>query len=192
MLVYFNDTWSILRTFGLPILWTFDLFYGHLVYFTDIWSFYGQLVYFTDIWSIVWTFGTFSVLVRWTTKIWQPWSETPETPDSRIPNFPIRAATETFPFRHHLERRGTFGDFLLSVFTQPQPTVVREGRNLHQPKSGQPIFINQPLDSGKRGERVPIRKKLIFERFSSRNELIFERFSIRNKLMFERFQSGKT
>ncbi len=63
-----------------------------------------------------------------------------------------------FPFRHHLERRGTFGDFLKSVFhadTQPPPTIIREGRNLNQPKNGPPIIFNQPIDSGKRGERHP-------------------------------------
>jgi hypothetical protein len=38
----------------------FSVFYGHLVYFTDIWSilqtfglFYRHLVYFTDIWYIL-------------------------------------------------------------------------------------------------------------------------------------------
>jgi hypothetical protein len=47
-LVYFTAIWSILRPFG--------LFYGHLIYFTAIWSilrpfglFYGHLVYFTAI-----------------------------------------------------------------------------------------------------------------------------------------------
>ena len=66
----------------------------------------------------------------------------------------------SFPslFRHHLERRGTFGDFLKSVFkadTQPPPTVIREGRNLNQPKNGQQIVFNQPIDSSKSGERHP-------------------------------------
>jgi hypothetical protein len=48
------------------ILWTFGIFYGHLVYFMDIWYilwtfgiFYGHLVYFMDIWYILWTFGIF-------------------------------------------------------------------------------------------------------------------------------------
>jgi hypothetical protein len=64
--------WSILRTCG--------IFYGHLVYFMDIWSilwkfgllkaiwyilwafglFYGYLVYFMDIWYILWKCGIFS------------------------------------------------------------------------------------------------------------------------------------
>jgi hypothetical protein len=46
------------------ILWTFGLFYNHLVYFMDIWyilwtfgMFYGHLVYLMDIWSILWMFG---------------------------------------------------------------------------------------------------------------------------------------
>jgi hypothetical protein len=57
-LVYFTAIWSILRPF--------DIFYGHLVYFTAIWSilrpfglFYGHLVYFTAIWSILRPFDIF-------------------------------------------------------------------------------------------------------------------------------------
>jgi hypothetical protein len=49
---------------SLHILWSFDLFYGHLVYFMVIWSilwsfglFYGHLVYFMVIWSIFSRFG---------------------------------------------------------------------------------------------------------------------------------------
>jgi hypothetical protein len=68
------------------------------------------------------------------------------------------ASSLPYLFRHHLERRGTFGDFLKSVFradTQPPPTIIREGRNLNQPKDGQQIVFNQPIDSAKSGERHP-------------------------------------
>jgi hypothetical protein len=44
-----------------------EIFYGHLVYFTAIWSilrpfgiFYGHLVYFMVIWYILWSFGIFN------------------------------------------------------------------------------------------------------------------------------------
>jgi hypothetical protein len=47
MLVYFMDTWSILRYFVICILLTFDPFYGILLYFIDIWNFCGNLVYFS-------------------------------------------------------------------------------------------------------------------------------------------------
>jgi hypothetical protein len=59
MLVYFLDIWSILRT--LDIFWTFDLFYGHLEYFMDIWY-----LYFVVTWEI---FPFCYVVPR---KIWQP------------------------------------------------------------------------------------------------------------------------
>jgi hypothetical protein len=49
------------------ILWTFGIFYGHLVYFMDIWYilwtfgiFYGHLVYLMDIWYILCAFGIFN------------------------------------------------------------------------------------------------------------------------------------
>jgi hypothetical protein len=61
-LVYFTAIWSILLPFG--------LFYCHLVYFTAIWSillpfvlFYCHLVYFTAIWSILWPFGIYIFLL---------------------------------------------------------------------------------------------------------------------------------
>jgi hypothetical protein len=48
MLVYFMDTWSILRSFGIHILWTFGIVRGNLVYFPPFWYFVPR-------------------------KIWQPW-----------------------------------------------------------------------------------------------------------------------
>jgi hypothetical protein len=48
MLVYFMDTWSI--------LWSFVIFYGHLVYVVR-----GNLEYFSPFWYFV------------PRKIWQPW-----------------------------------------------------------------------------------------------------------------------
>jgi hypothetical protein len=46
------------------ILWSFGVFYGHLVYFVVIWCilwsfgvFGGHLVYFMVIWCILWSFG---------------------------------------------------------------------------------------------------------------------------------------
>jgi hypothetical protein len=49
MLVYFMAIWSIIRTFGIPILWLFGRFYGSLLNFFPFWY----------------------VVSR---KIWQPWA----------------------------------------------------------------------------------------------------------------------
>jgi hypothetical protein len=60
MSVYYVAIWSI--------LWSFGVFYRHLVYFMVIWymlwtflTFYGHLVYFSPFWYVV------------PGKIWQPW-----------------------------------------------------------------------------------------------------------------------
>jgi hypothetical protein len=51
---------------GIHIVWPFGLFYGHLVYFTSIWSilcpfglFYGHMVHYVSIWYILWLFSTY-------------------------------------------------------------------------------------------------------------------------------------
>jgi hypothetical protein len=62
--------WSILRSFGIHILWLFGTFcvhlvyfmvFGtfcvHLVYFMGFGTFCGHLVYFMVIWYILWSFG---------------------------------------------------------------------------------------------------------------------------------------
>jgi hypothetical protein len=41
---YFMAVWSILRPFGIGILWPFGLFYGHLVYLRPLGIFCGHLV----------------------------------------------------------------------------------------------------------------------------------------------------
>jgi len=56
--------------------------------------------------------------------------------------------------RHHLERRGTFGDFLKSVLgadTNPPDSAIRAGRNLNYPKSG-PYPYNLPYAEDKSSE----------------------------------------
>jgi hypothetical protein len=60
-LVYFMDIWYV--------LWTFGMFYGHLVCSMDIWyvlwtfgMFYGHLVCSMDIWYVLWTF----IYILWT------------------------------------------------------------------------------------------------------------------------------
>jgi hypothetical protein len=60
MLVYFTVIWSILRRFGIPILWP-----------------YGNCVYFSSLWYIV------------SRKIWQPWRMYAEKEYSRNLNLAI-------------------------------------------------------------------------------------------------------
>jgi hypothetical protein len=45
---YFTDIWFVFHG-HLVYLWPFGIFYGHLVYFMDIWY-----MYFMDIWYIWW------------------------------------------------------------------------------------------------------------------------------------------
>jgi hypothetical protein len=80
MYVYFMAIWSILRQFGICIVWLFGIFFGYLVYFVAIWYIFGYLVYFVAIWYILWLFGIFfGYLVYFSPfwycvprKIWQP------------------------------------------------------------------------------------------------------------------------
>jgi hypothetical protein len=99
-LVYFTAIWSILQPFG--------LFYIHLVYFTAIWyilctfgMYCGNLVYFIPFWYVV--------LV----KIWQPWSLS-----DRIDCFKIHGSSKKCSAFFDIWPRGKFNwkpGFLLPV-----------------------------------------------------------------------------
>jgi hypothetical protein len=59
------------------ILWSFGIFYSHLVYFVAIWHilwsfgiFYSHLVYFVAIWHILWSFGIFYGHLAYFVAIW--------------------------------------------------------------------------------------------------------------------------